>query len=480
MLKSLGPIGLSSILSASLLGPSLDAKENTLAPSRPPEVKKEITRLKEKESLEIEDIEDIDEIATTENPNPAPKPVRANLGAHNQVAPGTPNRFNTLPPLKDWKGGNLEPSPEEIMAKERNKRRDKLLSQARLQANMKNIEVAEELYTELLRMPLGVPLRRDVLLEMAVMYEGSKDQTKCAAIYEKFVELFPQDSLIPEIYIRIGRIYRDMGSTEMALARFYNVLNAALGVNESNLERYEKLSRQAQLEIAETHFLQRDYPNATKFFERLNLLNLTPEDQERVQYKASLSLYLQDELTLAEEAFNEFLKKYPESPMAAEVRFNLSNIYKNSGRSKQAIESVVSLLKQKVDSEDIDLETWRFWQKKSGNQLANELYEQGEYKEALQIYQALGQLQENPEWLWPILYQLGLCFEKLGLEAQAMEAFEILSTGGEWSENGFEPDSNLQHLQQLASWRLNHLKWESKTQNRLEALINATKTPSKV
>ena len=55
---------------------------------------------------------------------------------------------------------------------------------------------------------------------------------------------------------------------------------------------------------------------------------------------------------------------------------------------------------------------------------------------ALTIYQTLARLNEDADWQWPVIYQMGLCFERLRLSSRAAEAYRkgqagaLLTTGG--------------------------------------------------
>ena len=84
---------------------------------------------------------------------------------------------------------------------------------------------------------------------------------------------------------------------------------------------------------------------------------------------------------------------------------------------------ILARISQKIDS-------WVAWQKKAGNQLANEYFENGKNVDAISIYQKLLALDSTPKWQAPIVYQLGLCFERIGgkeYNPKAIEAYEILT-----------------------------------------------------
>ena len=70
-----------------------------------------------------------------------------------------------------------------------------------------------------------------------------------------------------------------------------------------------------------------------------------------------------------------------------------------------------------------DPDTWAYWQKRTGNRLANELYEKGDYLNALLIYQTLWQLPGDATWKSQALYQMGLIYERLEQPERAIDAY---------------------------------------------------------
>ena len=110
-------------------------------------------------------------------------------------------------------------------------------------------------------------------------------------------------------------------------------------------------------------------------------------------------------------------------------------------------------------------EKWLFWQKKAGNEFANDLYQRGEYLNALTIYQSLATLTDSPDWQWPVIYQMGLCFEKLRVDRRAAEAYKYIIDESKKPERKLAelPDS-VRGLVEMAQWRGEQLVWKSGTE----------------
>ena len=70
-----------------------------------------------------------------------------------------------------------------------------------------------------------------------------------------------------------------------------------------------------------------------------------------------------------------------------------------------------------------DPDNWAYWQKRTGNKLANELYEQGDYLNALLIYETLFKIPGDAEWHSQALYQIGLIYERMFQPDRASAAY---------------------------------------------------------
>jgi tetratricopeptide (TPR) repeat protein len=119
-----------------------------------------------------------------------------------------------------------------------------------------------------------------------------------------------------------------------------------------------------------------------------------------------------------------------------------------------------------------DEDAWAYWQKKTGNQLANGFYQEGDFRSALTIYQALAKLGDDPDWQWPVIYQVGLCFERLLLPDRAAEAYRyILDQSTKAKAAGQTPGQDLTELTHMADWRSQHLAWQQGAQTQLNDLL---------
>lgn len=329
---------------------------------------------------------------------------------------------------------------------------------------------AEKAFTRALTANAPVEAKRALVLEMAALYRGADQLTKAAAVLEKFVKTFPNDREVPQVLLRLGAIYRDLGVYSMATARFFQVLNSTLRVSDEDIPEYRKLAMKARLEIAETYAVQGNLTEAEKYFSRLQLLELDPEDRERVLLRAAQMQYTLKQWLAAEKALAAFAASSPESPNLAEVRYMRAKALDELGRKQEAVDEVVALLQIPVPGDPEVARTTSYWKRRCANELANRFYEQGDFLGALSVYQALARASMDPSWRWPAIYQIGLCFERMDMPLRAAEAYDAILSPETAPAAGTKLPESLVSLQDMARWRRSHLVWIDGKGKQLESL----------
>lgn len=343
---------------------------------------------------------------------------------------------------------------------------------ARQAADQGKWPLTEHFLERMVDLPATDEEKKGALLEIAKTYELHESYGKAIAIYEKIDSLCPGDADRGDRMLDLGRLYRKIGANELAIARFYNVLNSSLTANTRQVGASRLLTQRAQAEIADTHFAMGDYAKARRFYELLSRLDLPAEERARVQFKLAHTLYLLGEVALSGAATQQFLGDFPEDPEAPESRYILALSLRALEKPKEAYEQIIALLKEQPDRKKKAPDQWLFWQKKAGNEFANDLYQKGEFLSALNIYQNLATLSDAPDWQWPVVYQMGLCFEKLRIERRAAEAYKYIIDESKKPERKLtELPDVLRTLVEMAQWRGEQLVWKDSTATRLDRLL---------
>jgi hypothetical protein len=387
--------------------------------------------------------------------------------------------------------------------------------------------------------------RRDILLSLINMHDKNQAWVDSAKTYERFLEEFSSDDdypfeqhedapgipglhakvgnaselisgfkrgapTIPETHIRLGKIYREIGATRMALNKFYDAINATLTLPYNDAftkaemrkgrdfeSRKDEEANQAMFEIAETFLQSEDYDNAIKFYDRLNRLEqLDDSDRSIVLYKkasahfrrASHNLSMQEkssrssggtqqnslsfeqtpraDFARVKEILRGYGTLFPASSYIPETHYLLALAYEHLSQDEESIAELLNLLREAEFNPDAYIaeeslkperdrdiykvdqmkKVWAFWKKKTGNYLANKYYEDGKYFNAYRIYSALRPVDVSPFWQVPLLYQIALCEEKLGNFVQATETYLSIEDYVESAKEAREDLANSKYL----------------------------------
>ncbi|HEY3757936.1 MAG TPA: tetratricopeptide repeat protein [Opitutaceae bacterium] len=323
-----------------------------------------------------------------------------------------------------------------------------------------DFSTAEISYWQVLHRPdAAIQQQNTALLGLAHMYRRAGSLTKAEAIYEHFIKDRPEDERVPDALLESGRTLREMGAYKLALNRFYNVINSTLKFPSSGFEHYESLAKTAQFEIAETHFEAGEYEDASKYFLKVRLLDLAAEDRARAHFMAAFSQIRAGDGDEGVVTLKGFLHDWPNDVNNPEARYLLATTLRQLHRPDEAMAVALDLLKAERRKDKDDPSRWAYWQRRTGNQVANELFQNGDIFNALSIYRGLQALSLDPAWRLPVSYQVGLCYERLGQLDKAGAAYTEVSKG---------PDPE---LAEMASWRLAHLAWRDNTDREFSAIF---------
>lgn len=341
-------------------------------------------------------------------------------------------------------------------------------------------EKKEELASHYLESIANIKLtdadKKDALISLAEAYEEKKEPIKAIQIYEKVLKLLENDGDAPEWLFRLGKLYRETNSMTLSVNRFYAVLNSVVKVSGRGFENYVAITRKAQREIADTYFMMGDFPQAQKFYNLMLRTELSEDEKPLIMFKAGHCTFMRDDMAAAMVALEKFIREYPGHDAAPEARYLLAVAQRAQGRTKEAYDTVLDLLRYQRDKKESDPEKWIFWQKKAGNEFANDYYQRADFVNAVTIYQVLSTLNEAADWRWPIVYQMGLCFERLRLEPRAHECYQHITESAK-KFAGTEMPKSLEILVQMAGWRDGQLDWSRKSGTTLNSLLGAEIKP---
>jgi len=328
---------------------------------------------------------------------------------------------------------------------------------------------ASRMLVTLLEGTLPADLQRAALFELALVAQDEKQLSRAQQILAQYLKLFPDDPTVPEVLLRQGLIFRQLGAHQLALAKYYGVMNSALNLKLEQFDYYKRVVLQAQTEIADTYYLQGKFPDASDFFGRI-LKQETPElNRSRITFKLIRCLAAMGKHSEVILQCEKFFVAYPDAPETAELRFTCASSLKQLGRSAEAFVHVIKLLESQEAAAQTNAESWIYWQQRAGNEIANQLYVEGDYINALQIYEHLASLDNSLAWQLPVQYQLGLIYERLNQTQKATATYAaILTREKEVMAAGAE--LNLKTIIEMAKFRKDQLAWQGRAQVAVQSL----------
>ena len=335
-----------------------------------------------------------------------------------------------------------------------------------------DFDAAAIAYHQVLKNTLTTPEQvQEALLGLARMHRKEGTLTKAVAVFERFLKDYPGDARVPEVLLDLGRTQRAMGAHQIAITRFYSVINSTLKLPKEGFDHYQQLAKTAQFEIAETHFQSGNFAEAQRFFSRLRLLDLVPEDRARAHFKAAYAQHLGGDLEGAVRTFRDYLEQWPDDENVPEARYLLAVDLHALRRTQEALAVTLDLLRAEKSRVATDPKRWAYWQRRTGNQLANEFFQNGDPLNAHTLYTALAALSDEPSWQLPVSYQLALCYERLGMTDRAASTYERIAAA-------IDPAQlpNLAELGRMASWRRSHLDWRQNLGQHMTSVFE-TKEP---
>jgi tetratricopeptide (TPR) repeat protein len=332
---------------------------------------------------------------------------------------------------------------------------------AQRERHEKDPAVAAQTLIKVLETNAPPEFKRKALFELALALQDNSEFVKAQQVFAQYLQRYPEDPSTPEVLLRQGLLYRQMGVNTLATSKFYAVMSTALNLKLGSVEYYRNLVLQAQTEIADTYYIEGEYTESADYFSRLLKSDLPALNREQIEYKLTRSLsYLTNRGETISQA-QHFLEQYPAAADVPEVRFILASAYAAAGRNGEAMKQVLLLMQSQQDNAGKDPDLWAYWQRRAGNEIANQLYKEGDFMDALQIYQSLAAMDSAPSWQAPALYQVGLIYEQLQQWQKATETYtQILSRRDEMGGTNAPP--SLSSLLEMALWRQDYIAWMQK------------------
>lgn len=403
---------------------------------------------------------------------PPPPDVTSNAVSAVAASPADSGASSNPPAAKvSVANANVSPAPVSAESTSTNNY-DSALAMATYFINIRQPDSAEPLLVGLLAGNVPDSVQQTALLKLAEAVWAENDLPRAQSIYTQYLQHWPGDIKVPEILLHQGEIFRKMGLNDLALGKFYSVMTAALSLKNDQLSYYQSLVLQTQIEIADTHYLMGQFADASDFYQRL-LLNPDPAlNRAQIEFHLVRSLALISRNDQAAAQAQDFITRFPNDDEVPETRYYLAEALKTLGRNSEALRQVLLCLKEQKGKTGNHPEVWAYWQQRVGNEIGNQLYHEGDYVDALEVYINLAQLDSSPGWQVPVNYQMGLAYEQLLQPQKAVDTYNAILARE--TEAGTNTTPALKAVFDMARWRVGFIQWQTNAESVDHSLVGLT------
>lgn len=343
------------------------------------------------------------------------------------------------------------------------------------------LEDAKTYCIQILENPCPDEINRLALLELSYVLEEMGEKLAANQVLAQYIVNFNKAGNLPEVYLRQGKILKDLGSMDLAVGKFYAAMSSTINQEAGDDARYRRIALLAQTEIGDTYYESGRFQEAITTYTRI-LKDAAPGLNINVMhYKLIKAMLPVEKPNKILSSARKFLKDFPSDRRAPEIHFIIAAKLSELGQDGEAMETVLQLLKARPQDFETPLADLVPWQQKSGNLLANALYEKGDYMAARSLYESLIQMDADPQWVIPATYQFAQCSEKLDLPADATDAYMkvlALAKNVPNDSRGKKP-LQIRTLVDMAQFRLDQLVWLSDSRDRGRSLLDPSAPPAK-
>ena len=201
-------------------------------------------------------------------------------------------------------------------------------------------------------------------------------------------------------------------------------------------------------------------------------LEMTPEDRELVEFRLASAVALLGDPGEAAALARRFLTEHGDSERAAEIYHLLAQSLQKLGRNEDAAQETLKLLKEEKPREKQGTGNLAAVENENGQRAGQRALRKRRCDERADYLSAARGARPKPEWRWPIVYQIGLCFERLRLTQRALEAYAFF-VGGDIPKSAATGTfaADLPALKEMAQWKMDYLRWATDVDHSLSKVL---------
>ena len=216
------------------------------------------------------------------------------------------------------------------------------------------------------------------IFDVALVYKAKDNHDKAIRYFNQVITDYPKSHLVVQAKIELADIYYKKWDYVKA-ERDYKAILESYGEEREVCES-------AVRGLFNVYTAQKQPEKATDLANQYACANISIDEQENLFYAPAMESYVDSAYTKAIPQFEKYLERYPSGKYAQESVFYLANAYFESGNKEQAM---VNYRKVVAGPSTANTES-------SAARLAQHLYNNGQFEEAIEFYQRLELLSAKP------------------------------------------------------------------------------------
>lgn len=179
----------------------------------------------------------------------------------------------------------------------------------------------------------------DAQFEIGKSYVALNNTDKAIEAYKKVVATYPKNNpLVPQAKLQIAMLQYNAGNTDAAIAMYKEVAMQYPGTEESqtSMETLESI-------MVESNRVS-EYTTLAANLNKVNKGGTITVKEDSLTYKAAEKTYFRDEFSAAEQGFTDYLTRYPNGKYNALATYYLANCYYRQGNKAKALETYNTVL----------------------------------------------------------------------------------------------------------------------------------------
>jgi TolA-binding protein len=298
-----------------------------------------------------------------------------------------------------------------------------------LTAQGKN-EESLKVIDEFLKSHPGAKVTDQVAFKRPELLFSQKKYADAIAEYRSFLGRYPKSALVPDAYFWIGKSLILSDQPDNALQAFNQVVNAYPS---------SQAAENALLEIGNLYLSEKNFAEAISTFQRLEANFQGRDVAIEAAYQEGVAFELSGDVEKARTQFETLAKKYLESIYAAKSKVHIARIYRNEGKSSEALAILNDVARSRTDEIGAEAQ----FDLGVTQQLARQ------YEDAIAAFLRVRYVFPSAEeWVARSYLRLGECYKATKQVEKARSAYEAVLKSHGNDEFGKEAEQKLKELQE--------------------------------